>query len=425
MRFGFFALGCAAFLAVGCGDDEVSTGGGGAGNGGGPTNGGGGQGQGAEGAGGDGPIDPCNDGSGEIPPLKLEKWVDGLEMPIHMAADPTRPGRYFVSERVGRVRVVEDGEVLETPFLDVSADVSCCVNDRGFFAIALHPNYAENGLFYVHYSRNDTPSDSTTILAEYHRSDADPTVADPEAVRTLIELPQTTVWHYGGTITFGPDGLLYYSRGDGGGEGDPENDAQNPDNKYGKIMRIDVDTYPEPPPGNMPDADPFVWSMGLRNVWRMSIDHCTNDMYLGDVGQGSFEEISVDVGGEGHKNFGWHMYEGTSCFEEPCDPEGMTMPVVTHAHNSGWCAIIGGYVYRGTAIPQLRGRYFYADICTGKIESFKLEDGAATDPISHTSDLDSDEVIQEKGLGSFGEDEFGELYLFDLVGGAVHKIVAE
>ncbi|NUP10259.1 MAG: hypothetical protein HOW73_29770 [Polyangiaceae bacterium] len=420
-------LGCLLSIAclVACGNDDPTGGGGsgaagGNGGNGGETSTGGTGGTGAEGGAG-----PCPAGEGPLPDLQLVPFVDGLTMPIHMAPDPRKPGRYFVSERTGAVRVVEDGVVLETPLLDVSADVSCCQNDRGFFAIALHPNFVENGLFYVHYSRIDTPFDSTTVLAEYRISEADPLVADPEPVRTLIELAQNTVWHYGGTITFGPDGMLYYSRGDGGGEGDPEDDAQNPGNKYGKVMRIDVDTFPEPPPGNMPDADPFVWDLGLRNTWRMSFDSCTGDLYLGDVGQNSYEEVSVHLAGTGHQNFGWNMYEATHCFEEPCDPEGINMPLVEHAHTTGWCAVIGGYVYRGSAIPSLVGRYFYGDNCTASIMSFRLVDGVATDNIDHTFDLESFDTILENGMGSFAEDENGELYVTDMVGGVIYRIEAE
>lgn len=413
-------------LVSGCGDDDP-TGGGGAGAGGASGSGGqpavgGGGGDGGEAQGGEG---PCSPGTGTVPDLQLTPFAEGLEMPIHMVADPRQPGRYFVSERTGKVRLVEDGVALPDPVLDVSADVSCCENDRGFFAIALHPSFVENGLFYVHYSREETPFDSTTILAEYRISEADPLVADPEPVRTLIELAQTTVWHYGGTITFGPDGYLYYSRGDGGGEGDPEDDAQNKNNKYGKVLRIDVDTFPEPPSGNMPDADPYVWDMGLRNVWRMSFDSCTGDLYLGDVGQNSFEEVSVHLAGESHQNFGWNTYEGTHCFEEPCSEEGLNMPVAEHPHNTGWCAVIGGHVYRGEAIPALRGRYVYGDLCTRSIVSFRLENGVATDPIDHTFDLESFEILQEGGFGSFAEDEAGELYVTDMVAGTIYRIEAE
>ncbi len=221
-----------ALIGLGCGDDSTS-GGGGAGQGGTASAGGhGGAGGGVEtGGGGQGGAssDPCvDDPTAAIPAMQLVPFVEGLERPIHMIPDPTKPGRYFVTERVGKVMIVDDGVVLPEPFLDVSSDVSCCDEDRGFFMIALHPSFADNGLFYVNCSRTGTPASSTTILAEYHRSDADPTKADPEAVRTLIELAQTTVWHYGGTLAFGADGMLYYSRGDGGGEGDPENDAQNP-----------------------------------------------------------------------------------------------------------------------------------------------------------------------------------------------------
>ncbi|MBC8074058.1 MAG: PQQ-dependent sugar dehydrogenase, partial [Deltaproteobacteria bacterium] len=244
----------------------------------------------------------CSAPDGEPPALELVPWLTDIAMPSGMALDPVDPDRVYVRELTGQVHVVQDGVVLPELFLDLSdEEVYCCGNDTGFGGMAMHPNYADNGLFYVHY----TSSEGETRLMEYRRSDGDPDVADPDPVRELIVLGQTDVWHYGGTIEFGSDGLLYYSRGDGGGGGDPEGDAQNPLSQLGKVLRLDVDTFPVAPSGNMPEADPFVWSMGLRNVWRMAFDPCTDDLYLGDVGQYEYEEISLEPGGSAHHIFGW------------------------------------------------------------------------------------------------------------------------
>ncbi|MBC8074077.1 MAG: PQQ-dependent sugar dehydrogenase, partial [Deltaproteobacteria bacterium] len=305
--------------------------------------------------------------------------------------------------------------------LDLSdEEVYCCGNDTGFGGMAMHPNYADNGLFYVHY----TSSEGETRLMEYRRSDGDPDVADPDPVRELIVLGQTDVWHYGGSIEFGSDGLLYYSRGDGGGGGDPEGDAQDPQSQLGKVLRLDVDTFPVAPAGNMPEADPFVWSMGLRNVWRMAFDPCTDDLYLGDVGQNEYEEISVAPGGTAHHNFGWNAFEGNDCYAGPCDdPEPFTFPIAGYSHDDGTCAVIGGHVYRGAAIPGLRGRYFYGDICSRRIFSFRYEDEAAADPIDHTLDLDTPLLLGDYTFVSFGQDAYGELYVFD-ASGTIWRVAA-
>jgi glucose/arabinose dehydrogenase len=359
----------------------------------------------------------CDPPAADVEPLQLVPFVSGIDQPISMAPHPTNPSRLFIAGRTGIIHVVDDGVVLPTPFLDISADVSCCDDDRGFLNVVLHPDYENNGLFYVHYTRVDTVADSTTVLAEYKRSDDDPDVADPVAVRELLTLDQAVVWHYGGTITFGPDGMLYYARGDGGGEGDPEGDAQDPSVPLGKILRIDTTTFPTPPPGNMPGAAPFVWDMGLRNPWRMSFDRCTGDLYVADVGQGYIEEVSVQLPTQQHLNFGWNEYEGTSCFAPPCDPAGMHMPAAEHVHSDGWCAIVGGHAYRGNLLAGHRGRYFYGDLCSRRIVSFKIDAaGAATAPMDHTDDLDAQNVLGDYMFGSFGEDLEGELYVLDMSG---------
>ncbi len=363
----------------------------------------------------------CDPPEGDIPAMALEPFIMDIAMPITMVADPSAPNRFYIGERTGQIRIVEDGVLLDTPWLDLSGSTYCCDNDAGFIGFALHPDFADNGLFYVHH----TPTDISTVLSEYRRSDDDDDVADPTPVRQLFAHDQFDVWHYGGTIEFGPDGMLYYSRGDGGGVGDPENDAQDPLSQLGKMLRIDVETFPAAPAGNMPDADPFVWDMGLRNPWRTSFDKCTGDLYIGDVGQGTFEEISVHPADDGeHLDFGWNTFEGNDCYEGPCDdPTPYTPPVAGFYHDDGGCAVIGGHVYRGDALPGMRGRYLYGDICTRRIWSFRYEDGVAMDEIDHTLDLDSALLLGDYTFGSFAQGPDGEIYVLDM-SGVVYRLVA-
>jgi glucose/arabinose dehydrogenase len=239
----------------------------------------------------------------------------------------------------------------------------------------------------------------------------------------LFTVAQPFANHNGGMLAFGPDGLLYVGLGDGGAAGDPQNNAQNLGVKLGKILRIDVDAYPTPPPGNTPGGDPDVLHWGLRNPWRFSFDRATGDLFIGDVGQNRFEEIDVAPSGSGGLNFGWRVMEASQCYQPPdaCDRSGLVLPVAEYDHDVG-CSVTGGYVYRGAALPGLVGRYLYADYCSNRVFSFRWSDGAASDPIELTSDLDLDAGLQ--GITSFGEDAAGELYLTSQ-SGSVFRIEAE
>lgn len=364
----------------------------------------------------------CSPPSGDLPPLRLVPVVTGIPRPIAMAVDPSNPSRFFLANRVGLVRIIEDGVALEPPFLDLSGEIeTCCSNDAGFLGLVAHPDYANNGRVFVNY----TPTIYSSVLQEFVRSEDDPNLADPTPVRTLLAIDQDDYWHYGGTVLFGPDGMLWYSRGDGGGMGDPEGDAQNPLQQLGKVMRFDVDTFPKPPPGNLPGADPYVHHLGLRNVWRMTFDPCTDDLYLADVGQAEHEEINVAPAGSGPLNFGWNAFEGPDCFAGPCgNPDEMTFPITTYNHNQGECAVVGGHVYRGHAIPAMRGRYFYGDACSRRVWSLRYVDGAATDIIELSDDLESEDLIAVYDFASFGEGPDHELYVLDM-GGTVYRIEAE
>jgi glucose/arabinose dehydrogenase len=222
---------------------------------------------------------------------------------------------------------------------------------------------------------------------------------------------------------FGPDGYLYIGMGDGGGAHDPNGNGQNRNVKLGKLLRIDVDEYPTPAPGNLQDADPDVFDYGLRNPWRFSFDRCTGDLYIGDVGQDTWEEIDVEPARSGHRDYGWDVFEASHCHEpaRDCDGSGLVLPVVEIGHGPS-CSVTGGYVYRGTRIPNLVGTYLYGDYCSGKIWYFTLDAGVVT----KTGELTSDLVprVVELPISSFGEDASGELYVV-AYDGAVFRIDPE
>jgi glucose/arabinose dehydrogenase len=213
-------------------------------------------------------------------------------------------------------------------------------------------------------------------------------------------------------VAFGPDGFLYIGLGDGGSGGDPMNNGQRLDTKLGKILRIVVDAYPTPAPGNVVGGDPDVWDYGLRNPFRFSFDRGTGDLYIGDVGQDAFEEIDFESRGSGRRNYGWRVTEGTHCFNPStgCDLTGITLPVVEYGHEDG-CSVIGGYVYRGEAMPALAGRYLYADFCSTRIWSFVRDGGTVASALELTDDLDPAHTLGN--VTSFGEDAAGELYIVD------------
>ncbi len=360
------------------------------------------------------------DGSGAAPSVPggaavgLERVASGLSFPVHAAA-PAGDRRLFIVEKTGRVKILEEGQVLAEPFLDLSGEVSGG-SEQGLLSLAFHPDYAANGRFYVNYT--DRAGD--TQVVEYHAS-ADPDRADPASARTILSVDQPFSNHNGGLVAFGPDGMLYIGMGDGGSGGDPQGNAQNLGSLLGKLLRLDPD-------GGVPPDNPFVgqagargeiWAYGLRNPWRYAFVRKTGDLYIADVGQNSFEEVDVVHGtGEG-LNYGWDRLEGNECFEPAfgCDRAGVTMPVVVYGHGDG-CSITGGHTYRGSAIPGLQGLYFYSDYCSGFVRSFRFDGERATDE-RRWADL---EPPGDRQVTSFAEDSEGELYLMT-AGGNLYKIV--
>lgn len=347
----------------------------------------------------------------ELLGVELEP-VTEIHRPLAIAA-PAGDDRLFVAQREGIVAVVgPTGEIAAEPFLDITDRVWANGIEQGLLGLAFHPEFADNGRFYVYY----TDGNDDTRLVEFTAGD-DRTTTDPTTARELLFIDQPTNRHNAGMLQFGPDGYLYVAVGDGGDGG---GNAQNLDNVFGSILRIDVD---DGEPYAIPDDNPFasgggageIWAYGFRNPWRFSIDPESGLIFIGDVGQESWEEIdvlSLDAAGS---NLGWAYMEGNHCFSSPeCTETESVPPVIEYPHSEG-CSVTGGHVYRGSAIPELHGVYFYADWCFGWVRSFRFEDGEAVD-IQNWSELDPGQVT------TFGIDGFGELYV-GTWGGMVWKLV--
>lgn len=335
--------------------------------------------------------------------LSLTQVADGFAAPLFLTA-PANDPRLFVVERAGRVRIVRDGTVLATSFLDLSI-LTTTDGERGLFSMAFDPAYATNGRFYVYY----TDQNGAITVARYTVSASNPDAADPTGT-VLLSIPHPGASnHNGGQLAFGADGMLYVGTGDGGGSNDPSNNAQNSGTLLGKILRIDVSGASYTVPAGNPFAGGAggrheIWATGLRNPWRFSFD--TNGLlYIADVGQGQREEVNAMPTASGGLNYGWDRLEGTACVSATaCDPAGLTAPVFEYSHDAGGCAIVGGYVYRGAALPELQGRYFYTDLCTGKLASFLYRDGAVSERVDWP-------VTASGTVYSFGTDAAQELYV--------------
>jgi glucose/arabinose dehydrogenase len=318
--------------------------------------------------------------------------ASSLERPVDL--QPAGSGRLFVIEKPGRIRIIENGQLLVTPLIDIDDRVNDSSNEMGLLGLALHPDFAQNGFFYVNY----TGDGGDTFISRFT---ANGDSADPVSERILMTVDQPFPNHNGGGLDFGPDGFLYIGLGDGGSRGDPFGNGQNLDVLLGKILRIDVNSSA---PYTIPADNPFgseIWAYGLRNPWRISFDPVTGDLYIGDVGQGEWEEISFIPGGSaGGQNFGWNHREGTHDYEGG-GPENMIDPIVEYSHDGGSCSVTGGYVYRGP-MPEWNGIYLYGDYCSGYVWG-QIRNG----------DLWDSELLFRTGgrITSFGQDENGEIYL--------------
>lgn len=349
--------------------------------------------------------------------LDLELVADGFSGPLYVTEAGDDSGRLFVVEQPGTIQIVRDGQRLAQPFLDIADRVGSSASEQGLLSVAFHPDYQRNGQFFVNY----TNLDGDTVVARY-RVSSDPDVADPASAEMLLTIDQPAANHNGGLVKFGPDGYLYIGMGDGGRAGDPWGNAQNRGVLLGKLLRIDVNTgtpYAIPPDNpfvDQADMQPEIWAWGLRNPWRFAFDRATGDLYIADVGQNAYEEVNFQpASSRGGENYGWNIMEGASCFgARACDTSGLVLPVVVYPLGANGCAVTGGYVYRGSALPQLDGIYFYSDYCSGKLWALRNVDGSW-----QTAEIMNTNI----NVTSFGEDAAGELYLTDGRGGGVYRLV--
>jgi glucose/arabinose dehydrogenase len=358
------------------------------------------------------------------PELGMGQTIGGLERPVHITHAADGSGRIFVVEQAGRIRIIQDGEVLPEPFLDIVPLVSCC-GERGLLSVAFPPN---NGKSPQHFYIDYTDSNGDTVIARYQVS-GDPNQADPDSAEVLLNIAQPYGNHNGGQLVFGPDGYLYIGMGDGGSAGDPHNNAQNPGVLLGKMLRIDTETEPADPsqPYAIPDTNPFVqtegyrpeiWALGLRNPWRFSFDRATGDLYIGDVGQDAYEEIDFQPAeSDGGENYGWRCKEGFHDFNMAgCEGIQMVLPVAEYRNRGYDCSVTGGFVYRGGVYERMQGVYFYGDYCSGKIWGLQQQDGEWINRLLLESSAG-------RRLTTFGEDEQGNLYIADLEGGTIMQLV--
>jgi glucose/arabinose dehydrogenase len=346
--------------------------------------------------------------------LTLAPAVKGLKDPTYVAGPPDGSKRLFILEREGRVRIADaDGQLRPTPFLDVSQDTSTGV-EEGLVGLAFDPGFAQNGYVYV----DRTAADVSVQVVRYTATRDHPDQVDPATAQTVISIPKKSKFHNGGMLAFGPDGYLYISVGDD----ESSETAQNLSTLYGKILRIDVNSAQ---PYAIPASNPFVgrddargeiWAYGFRNPWRFSFDRATGDMWIGDVGDARWEEVDMQpAASQGGENYGWPILEGTECMDAAhCHDDGLVPPLVTYGHDMT-CAVMGGYVYRGTTAPGLAGAYLFGDLCTGGV--FTL--GGRADQGWKRLELG----YQPIKIDSFGEDPNGDVYVVDEQGGVVYRIM--
>ena len=377
--------------------------------------------------------------------LKTIRVAQGLAYPVYVTAPPG-DDRLFIVQQGGLIKILLNGTILPTPFLDIDALTTNPVgnDERGLLGLTFSPDYASTGYFYIYYT--DLLGDS--VVRRYTVS-ADSNVADPGSAHNVLFQDQPFANHNGGTVLFGPDGYLYFGLGDGGGQNDPNGNGQNGNTLLAKMLRIDPtgDDFPLDPINNyaIPPTNPFVsnpafrdeiWAYGLRNPYRFSFDRATGDLWIADVGQNCWEEIDFQAAGSaGGQNYGWNITEGTHCFQvgtcNPlgCNMSGITLPIKDYSHSQDGfsCSITGGYAYRGDKMPILQGTYFYADFCSAHIFSMRYDGVNVTQLTDRTAELAPGGGMAITAPAAFGEDGFGELYIVDRaqLAGEVYKIIPD
>lgn len=346
--------------------------------------------------------------------IGLAPLASGFDRPVYVTHAGDGSGRLFVVEQTGRVWLLRGGRRAPEPFLDASDRIATRGPEQGLFSIAFHPRFAQTGYVFASY----TARDGASVVERYRVDRTNPDRVDPATATPVLRVPQPYANHNGGLVLFGPDGYLYLGLGDGGGAGDPQGNGQDTETLLGKILRLDVDV---PRGYRVPAGNPFVgkpgrdeiWAYGLRNPWRFSFDRETGDLYIADVGQDRREEVDFEPAGSGGgRNYGWNAWEGSLRFSRRSEAPGAVFPVAEYRNPEDGCSITGGYVFRGRAIPALRGVYAFGDYCSGTIWGLVRRGGDWRTA-----------VLLETGLriSSFGEDADGELYVVDH-GGAVYRL---
>jgi glucose/arabinose dehydrogenase len=382
------------------------------------------------------------------PQIGANLVVGGFELPVHITHAGDGSDRLFVVEQRGRIRIVLNNTI-QTTFLDISDRVRSPLSgggtEEGLLSVAFPPGFGSTkSHFYVYYTRKN----GDNRVSRFYLS-SNPNLADADSEQVILKLPHPTYEnHNGGQLAFGPDGYLYIATGDGGGGGDPKDNAQNPGVLQGKMLRIDVEltrkqTSSEveyiylplipnnsafPPPGQayrIPGDNPFlgesgyrgeIWALGLRNPWRFSFDRLSGDLYIGDVGQGTWEEVDFQpAASTGGENYGWNIMEGEDCYNSStCNNSGLVLPVFSYGTHVEGCSVTGGYIYRGSNFSGLQGIYILGDYCSGRIWGLQKTGNVWTNQML----LDS-----SYSISSFGEDEAGEIYLADRDSGNIYHII--
>ncbi|GGJ45451.1 PQQ-dependent sugar dehydrogenase [Deinococcus roseus] len=344
--------------------------------------------------------------------LKLQKVIDNLSSPLGVTSAMDGSNRLFVVQQGGLIRIVKNGKLLSEPFLDIRS-LTSAGGERGLLGLAFAPSYEKSGFFFVNYTDR---SGNTQVVRYKVSKDADQ--ADPRSAQKVLSVQQPYANHNGGHLAFGKDGYLYIGMGDGGSGGDPQNNGQNLNTFLGKMLRLDVSSLPYKIPKDNPfvgkDGKDEIWAYGLRNPWRYSFDRQTGDLWIGDVGQGEYEEVDFQkANSRGGENYGWRLMEGKHCYEpgQNCDKGNLEKPVHEYSHSDGQ-SITGGVVYRGKAIADLKGTYLYGDFASGKLWGITLSGSKV-----------SNKLLLDTGLqiSSFGEDEAGEVYITDY-SGSLYKL---